>query len=93
MLALQEEELNKVAGGNMFETQDDSLALSSTGYLDRDYSVGELLFHWVEYSARIDAAWAKAGITSVTKPFGSNQYFIKGEEITRDDAWRKIGFN
>lgn len=87
MLKVREEELNMVTGADMCETEDDSYELSRFGLVKRKYTVGELIFGWVKYSGEVDAGWAKAGITSVTKPFAANKYFKNGKEITQDLAW------
>ena len=87
MTKLMENKLNMVAGGNMFQTSDDSAELYDARLLDDVYCVARLMCHWVEYSGKVDAAFAKAGITSVTKPFASNQYFKDGKEISEDLAW------
>ena len=87
MTKINENKLNMVAGGDMLQTADDSTVLYHAGLLDEEYGAGGLMIHWVEYSGKVDAAFAKAGIRSVTKPFGSNQYYRDGKEITQDLAW------
>ena len=42
--------------------------------------------YWKSDSAAVDAGWAKAGITCVTKPAGDNLYFKDGKEMTRNEA-------
>ena len=92
MEKIMEKELNMVTGGYMLETEDDSDALQKAGYMDCSYCLGELIVRWVDYSANVDVGWAKAGITSVSKPFGSNRYFKDGKEISRDLALYMIGY-
>lgn len=92
MKKIMENELNTVTGGYMMETSDDSFELQKDGYMDHSYILGELMIHWVDYSAQVDAGWAKAGITSVSKPFGSNRYFKDGKEISRELALYMIGY-
>ena len=88
MKKIMENKLNMVVGGSMEDVTEDSDALYRKGFLDCEYGNGELIFHWVEDSAKVDAAWKKAlGITCVSKPFYSNQYFKDGKEITHNLAY------
>ena len=83
---LTDEQLDQIAGGNTIETSRDSHFLYDHGLMDTwygDYKVG---WQWLSVSPKIDAGWSKAGITCVTKPSKSNQYFVGGKEITRDEA-------
>ncbi len=83
-------ELGKVAGGSINETYEDSVMLAQDGYIDK-ISWLDLLLCWEDYSAIVDRGWRRAsGITSVTKPFGSNQYFIGRKEITRQEALKTL---
>ena len=91
MTSIREEELNMVAGGNIFETDADSKFLHKQGYLDKDFTLGDLIYHWGDDSEQVDKAWAAAGITSVTKPVASNQYFKDGTEISESVAWLIVG--
>ena len=92
MLTLTEKELNRVTGGTLFETADDSQALYSKHLMNEEYNFIDLMFDWVELSKRVDEGWINAGIISVTKPTGSNKYLKNGKEITRKQALQTIGF-
>ena len=87
---LTDDELDEVAGGTIGQTAGDSKILYDYGLMDRHYGTIPVMFYWKSKSAEVDAGWAKAGITCVTKPFGSNQYFLNGKEISQDDAWKII---
>ena len=89
---IMEKELNMVTGGYMLETEDDSDALQKAGYMDCSYCLGELIVRWVDYSANVDAGWAKAGITCVTCPFGNNRYYMNNKRIARCVAMKTIGY-
>ena len=91
MTKITEKELNMVAGGTFGETAFDSEALHFKGYMDEEFSSWDMMFHWLTYSAKVDEGWAKAGITSVTRPFSANKYFKDGKEISEDMAWYMIG--
>ena len=91
---LSDEELEGVAGGNFGETRVDSKILYNHGLMDTSYTGLEVMFSWVSVSSKVDAAWAKIGITCVTKPWlSSNQYFKDGKEITRDEAIKYVKEN
>lgn len=83
---LSDDELEQVAGGNDGWTAVDSTILYAYGLVDDYHGYFHTGLHWKSDSAAVDSGWAKAGITSVTKPWGDNQYFMGGEEITRDQA-------
>ena len=84
---MSDEELDNVAGGGTMQTTGDGDFLESHGFIsggERDF-----LFNWEEDSAKVDAGWAKAGVTCVTK-YGcpDNLYFINGKQVSRKDAFR-----
>lgn len=85
---VSDEELEQVAGGSIPQTAYDSVLLYEYGLVDDWHSDLTTTFNWESYSAAVDAGWAKAGITCVTKPspFDNNLYFLNGKEITRDEA-------
>lgn len=84
---LEDGELDQVAGGDIDETLDDNDFLYNHGLMEKKYQPGPFMLDWRVRSSEIDAGWAKAGITCVTKPFGSNLYFINGQEISRNEAY------
>ena len=89
--AMSDEELDNVAGGGTRQTRGDNDFLGSLGYIPdkrRDFLCG-----WNESSKIVDGGWSKAGITCVTKPAGSNQYFKDGKEISRDEAVAHVKAN
>lgn len=91
MEKIMENRLNMVTGGSFDETSIDSQALYFKGFMDEQFDVSDLVFHWLSESAKVDAGWAKAGITCVTCPFYSNRYYIKNKRISRDTAMKMIG--
>lgn len=92
MLAIREDELNRITGGDMIETAADSQALYQKGCMSEYYDVIDLMFEWVELSRRVDNGWGRAGVVCVSKPFKSNEYIRNGKEITRKEALQHIGF-
>lgn len=90
---LSDEELENVAGGTIGQTAGDSQILYDYGLMDRYYGTIPVMFYWGSKSAEVDAGWSKAGITCVTKPFGNNQYFIDGKEISRGEAYNHLKAN
>ena len=90
---LSDEELEGVAGGTIGQTAGDSKILYDYGLMDRHYGTIPVMFYWKSKSAEVDAGWAKAGITCVTAPFGSNKYFLNGKEISRGEAYDHLKAN
>ena len=90
---MSDEELEQVAGGTIGQTAGDSKILYDYGLMDRHYGTIPVMFYWKSKSAEVDAGWAKAGITCVTKPFGNNQYFLDGREISRGEAYAHLKAN
>ena len=88
-----DEELDNVAGGSIGQTSGDSKILYDYGLMDKYFGNIPAMFYWKSKSAEVDAGWAKAGITCVTKPFGNNQYFINGKEISRGEAYDHLRAN
>jgi len=87
---MSDEELSMVAGGGKEDTASDNGLLYSYGLMDHDYSELEISFKWKSLSAEVDAGWAKAGITCVTKPSGDNEYFMGGKQISSGEAWKHV---
>ena len=85
---LSDEQLEQVAGGDMQETEIDSHLLYDYGLISKWSNETYLLFHWKSSSAKIDSAWAKAGITCVTSPWAweGNKYFAGSKQISREEA-------
>ena len=80
------DQLGIVSGGNEIETQEDSENLFKLGLLDEAYGDDDLAFDWNRCSSNIDAAWAKVGITCVTRFVYVNLYYYEGKKITRSEA-------
>ena len=93
---LSDEQLEQVAGGGTRQTVGDDTFLTKFGYMEegsRDY-----LFDWIKDSAKVDAGWAKAGVTCCTVfGCGDNKYWINGNEVSRKEAFayvlRKNGYS
>ena len=91
---LSDDELDQVAGGTIGQTAGDSKILYDYGLMDRHYGlIPVMTVYWKSKSAEVDSGWAKAGITCVTKPFGNNQYFLDGKEISRGEAYDHLKAN
>jgi hypothetical protein len=92
MTKMIDNELNRVVGGDGYETAFDSIALFGKGYLDKPFCQWDLITHWVTNSGKVDAAWAQAGVNCVTCFFAKNRYYNgRGERISRDEAVRLLG--
>ena len=88
MKKLMNEELNLVTGGSLFETVDDCGMLCWFGELNDYHNTFHMIFHWNTDSAEVDRGWYWAGVRSVTKFVGANEYYLlyDGEKISREEA-------
>ena len=93
MKKLNDEQLEMISGGYFGETKDDAKALYDVGLLGEKLDISNFVWHWISSSAKVDEAWAKVGITSVTKPCGSNLYFYQGRQISRQEAISMLKLN
>lgn len=90
---MSDDELDQVAGGNCYETADDSRFLNSlNGSCDR-YGATRIYFAhgWTGIDAEIDKAWATVGIKAHCNPIWSyksdhNTYELNGKQITQEEA-------
>ena len=92
---LSDDELEQVAGGNCYESADDSRFLNSlNGSTDR-YGATRLFFSmgWTGIDAEIRDAWAKVGVEAeidsgnILNPGGyKNIYKINGKQVTQEQA-------
>ena len=89
---MNEEELDKVAGGTYRQIASDSQFL-------RDSGLAPELKGWGNYdtehqfkriSGLVTEAWAKAGITCTPSFDGENGYSFDGKEISREDAYKIV---
>ncbi len=82
---VEEKEMEKVAGGMLKESSDDSKFLGAlTGQCDR-YGTG--MIYWSSQAAReVKDAWAKLGVDLVMKKDEANQYFINGKQVSQSEA-------
>ena len=91
--AMNDDELDKVAGGSCTQTSNDSKLLYDHGLVDDWHSTLTTSVYWKDYSAAVDAGWAKVGITCVTKYNDNNLYFKDGKQISRDEAVAHVKAN
>ena len=89
---LSDEELEKVSGGTHSELAEDSrylnVLLQGTNVrhkCDR-YGTFRLIF---DGAAQVDVmnAWQALGVNVELNEFGSNEYIIGGEKVSRQQAW------
>ena len=88
---LSDEELDKVAGGNHWETSDDSRFLNSLGGFTDRYSTYRVSFG--DHDKEIRDGWAKVGILAEIHSgnaiyYGANNVYkmLNGKVITRKEA-------
>ena len=91
MLIMREEDLNMVAGGEFFETYDDSCRLYKAGHLRENLCLIDFALDWSDCSDKVNAAWEEVGIVSDTHPIFNNEYKSGRHHITREKALAKLG--
>ncbi|MCR5673075.1 MAG: hypothetical protein K6F87_05110 [Lachnospiraceae bacterium] len=91
MTKMIDKELNMVAGGNVIETSTDSYLLYGAGYMSDMYTEGDLIFNWVEDSAKVDEGWSRVGVTCVSSFVDFNKYYKDGKQISRGEAIKMLG--
>ena len=84
------EELDKVAGGTIEDTAYDSRFLYERGLMDDWHGESHTSLYWESSSAAVDEGWRKAGITCVTCRAVGNRYYLNGQQISRDEAWKFV---
>ena len=91
MEKLDDEQLEMVTGGRIFETLYDAKALYKKGVLGEKLDISDFFWHWVSASEKVDNAWGSIGVNVITNPGGANTYVYKGRQITRDEALARLG--
>ena len=87
---MSDDELDGVAGGNCYETADDSRFLNSlNGSCDR-YGATKILLGIADHK-EIEKAWSGVGIEAHLSPYAyrgedDNKYYLNGQEITQEQA-------
>lgn len=78
---LTDDELDKVAGGNMQQSYKDKIFLQEIGAM----RIGEIHF---DKPSTIERAWAQMGVTVIEykNDYESNKYFNNGKQISRMEA-------
>lgn len=88
---LNEEQLDKVAGGNRDELALDTQLFNTMGGRFQAYTLEEITDSNVNgIAAKINSLWAKAGIQVTYNDFGANSYSVNGQQITRNEAIVKV---
>ena len=82
--AMNDEELDSVAGGYAVQAADDSRFLNSlNGSTDR---YGEFKTFWGTGIEEIKKAWDSLGIKYTHKNLGRDRYELNGQEISHEEA-------
>ncbi len=83
---LDMKQLDRINGGLLGDVIDDSVVLHKLGLMDEEFGMIDVMCSWKSSSAKVDAAWAKIGITCCSRPGSENSYFYQGRSITNDEA-------
>lgn len=86
------DQLEIVSGGVLGDIIYDSYTLYDAGLINEKIGLCDAIFDWESSSRKVDDAWAKIGITSVSSVTSENKYYYNGNKITQDEA-RKIAKN
>jgi len=87
---MSDEELDLVAGGNCYETADDSRFLNSLANLCDRYGATTIAFF--SHDEEIVAAWDKVGVKAylsdniLKNEASANIYYINGQRVTQEQA-------
>ena len=79
-------QLGGISGGNTTETCMDISLFYKLGLITEFIGSLDVAFDWENSSIKVDTAWAKVGITCVSKYVYLNEYYYQGKKITRDEA-------
>ena len=85
---MSDDELDGVAGGNCYETADDTRFLNSlNGSTDR-HGATRIYFTGKATRESIQGAWAKVGIDAkIHRNIRTgNEYYLNGQQITQEEA-------
>ena len=90
-LNLTEEELEKISGGTLGETADDSrflnVLLRGTNYYRCDRYGTFILFMKDSAVRDVEKCWASLGITYTSSVIYGNEYILNGQPLSREEAW------
>ena len=83
---LDEEQLDNVAGGTMWQMEDDINRFKSLGVLSPSVAKHD--------KDAIEKAFAAYGIKAEAHGgiWSDNQYYFNGKQISRNEAWEKVRF-
>ena len=85
---MSDEELEQVAGGTYKETAGDTRFLNDLAGLCDRFGATKALFYPGIVEDEACKGWSKIGITVSAGVFGSNVYYLNGEQISRQDAFK-----
>ena len=88
---MNEEQLDRVAGGNDNEIEYDDYLLERYGFQKKHFSYNMKASAWDDYCNSVIEAWSKAGIICKYNEYGENEYYLKNSDgsitaLSHDDA-------
>ena len=90
MLAIREEDMNTVAGGDLVATYADNYRLYKAGCLRENLSIIDFVLEWADSSRKVEDAWGAVGVKCETHLFDGNKYSNRDRVITRDEALKYL---
>ena len=85
---MSDEELEQVAGGTYKETAGDTRFLNDLAGLCDRFGATKALFYPGIVEDEACKGWSKIGITVSAGVFGSNAYYLDGQKISRQEAFK-----
>ena len=89
---LNDEELEQVAGGNYFESMSDAQKFENLGIKISEKNIGGMPILMHDEFVKLRETFKIYGVE--IKDHGGlindNEYFINGNQVSRDDAWKHI---
>ena len=92
MKKIEDNELNKIAGGNISETSKDADLLHKKGLLDHEIFFCYFVHYWKQTNKEVTDAWKRTGVDVILSNDWAlpNRYFVGGKEITRAEALKRL---
>ena len=87
---LSDEELEKISGGDYWQSVGDSEFLNKLGYTHNTFCFDVYSDDEILNDSAIEKAWASAGVTFKTGGFSDNEYYMGDKQISRKDAFRHV---
>lgn len=86
--ALNDEQLDQVAGGDWNEMFDDARRFKKMGIKIQGSDAGPMGSEF--FICSLEVAFEKFGVTCVASVKDGNRYYINGKQVSQDQAWEQV---